>query len=138
MTLQAAITQLQTTLGALSGIRGAPEYPQENTSVFPFLVAYAGMGDFIAGEPAGMMKYLGSIIVDLHVARKDLPRDAEKAMGYHDTIPNAILKDTTIGGTISTCGPVHVSGLIALKFGELDTLGIRFTVENVKIQAAFV
>jgi hypothetical protein len=135
MTLQTAIAQLQTTLGALSGIRGAPEYVPDNTAVFPFIVAYAGPGEFRAGEPPGMMKYLGSIIVDLHLARKDLPRDIEKAMTYHDAIPNAILSDTTLGGTVSTMGAVSSSGLIFLKYAETDTIGIRFTLENVKIQA---
>ena len=135
MTLQTAIAQLQTTLGALTGIRNAPEYPPDNASAFPFIIAYAGPGGFTAGEPAGMMKYLGSIVIDLHLARKDLPRDVEKAMAYHDSIPDAILGDTTLGGTISTCGEVRTSGLIFLKYAETDTIGIRFTIENVKIQA---
>jgi hypothetical protein len=114
----------------LAGIRGAPEYPEENSAAFPYLIAYAGMGDFDTGGPAGMMKYVGTIIIDLHLARKDLPRDTAKTMAYHDLIPNEILGDTTIGGTISTCGPVHVSGLIAMKLGELDTLGLRFTLKR--------
>lgn len=138
MTLQAAITQLQTTLAALTGIRAAPEYPPEDAAAFPFLIAYAGQGQFNAGEPAGMMKYLGTIIIDLHIARKDLPRDTAKAMVYHDLIPNEILSDTTIGTTVSTCGPVRTSGLIFMKYAEVDTLGIRFTIDNVKIQANFV
>jgi hypothetical protein len=138
MTLQAAITQLQTTLGAITGIRAAPEYPLDKASVYPVLDAYAGPGQYTAGEPAGMMKFLGSIIVDLHISLKDLPRDVEKAMPYHDSIPNAILNDTTLSGTISTCGPVRTSGLIYMKYGEQDTIGIRFTIDNVKIQSILV
>lgn len=135
MTLQAAITQLQVTLGAIGGIRQAPEYPPEDASAFPFIVAYAGAGEFEAGAPAGMMTYVGSIIVDLHIARKDLPRDTAKSMVYHDSIPDAILGDTTIGGTVSTCGPVATSGIIFMKYAEQDTIGIRFTIQNVKIHA---
>lgn len=132
-----AIKDIQNTISGIAGIRSAPEYPPEDATAFPFVVAYAGSGEFRTGEPAGMLKYLGSIIVDLHVARKDLPRDAERAMTYHESIPSDILKDTTLGGNISTCGPVSCSGLIAMNYGGQDTLGLRFTVQNVKIQAAF-
>lgn len=135
--LQEAITDVQTTIAAITGIRHAPNYPPEDAAVYPFVVAYAGSGEFRTGEPAGALKYLGSIIIDLHVARKDLPRDAEKAMTYHTTIPNDILKDVTLGGNIDTCGPVSCSGLIAMSYGGQDTLGLRFTIENVKILAAF-
>ena len=137
MSLQDAIANVQTTIKAISGIREAPATPPKNISVFPFVVAYAGAGEFRTGEPAGQMKYLGSIIVDLHVARKDLPRDAAKAMGYHESIPNAILKDTTLGAKVDTCGPVSCSGLIFMNYGEVETLGLRFTITNVKIKAAF-
>ena len=137
MSLQTAIADVQTSIAAITGIRLAPNYPPEDAAVYPFVVAYAGSGEFRTGEPAGLMKYLGSIIVDLHVARKDLPRDAEKAMTYHESIPNCILTDSTLGGTVSTCGPVSCSGLIAMSYGGQDTLGLRFTIENVKILANF-
>jgi hypothetical protein len=137
MSLVDAIKDIQYTISSIPGIRSAPDDPPEDATAYPFVVAYAGSGEFRTGEPAGQMLYLGSIIVDLHVARKDLPRDAEKAMTYHESIPNDILEDTTLGGTISTCGPVSCSGLIAMSYGGQDTLGLRFTVQNVKIQAAF-
>ena len=137
MSLQTAIADVQGTIGAITGIRAAPDYPPEDSTVYPFVVAYAGAGEFRTGEPAGALKYLGSIIVDLHVARKDLPRDAEKAMTYHTSIPNDILEDKTLGGTADTCGPVSCSGLIAMSYGGQETLGLRFTIENVKILAAF-
>ena len=137
MTLISAITDVQSTISAITGIRKAPTYPPEDASVYPFVVAYAGPGEFRTGEPAGAMKYLGSIIVDLHVARKDLPRDAEKAMAFHDLIPNDILEDVTLGSTVQSCGPVTCSGLIVMSYGDQETLGLRFTIENVKILAAF-
>lgn len=137
MTLQSAIQDVQATIAAISGIRDAPNYPPEDSAVYPFVVAYAGPGEFRTGEPAGQMKYLGSIIVDLHIARKDLPRDVEKAMTYHESIPNEILEDTTLGGNISTCGPVSCSGIIVMAYGGQETLGLRFTIENVKIQTNF-
>ncbi len=139
MTLQAAIADVQSTIRAIAGIYAAPEYPPDDTTNFPFVIAYAGDGEFRTGEPAGMLKYFGSIIIDLHVARKHLPRDVERAMAYHESIPNDILEDTTLGGTVQTCGPVVCSGLIEMWYGnpDLKTIGLRFTVQNVKIQTAF-
>lgn len=137
MSLQDCIDDVQDHMAAISGIRAAPHEPPEDTAVFPFCAAYAGPGEFRTGEPAGMMKYLGSIIVDLHLARKDLPRDVERVMTYHESIPNDILEDTTLGGHAQTSGPVSCSGLIAMEYGGVQTIGLRYTIQNVKIQQAF-
>lgn len=137
MGLQAAIRDVQGTIRAIAGIYAAPEYPPDDTTNFPFVVAYAGEGEFRTGEPQGLMKYLGSIIVDLHVARKNLALDVERAMTYHEQIPNDILEDTTLGGNADTCGPVVCSGIIAMTYGGTETLGLRFTIQNVKILANF-
>ena len=135
--LQAAIASVQTTIAAISGIRQAPATPPEDATSFPFVVAYAGAGEFMGASPASSLKYLGSIIVDLHLARKDLPRDVAKVMTYHTSIPNAILNDITLGGNLDMCGPVACSGLIVMQYGDQETLGLRYTIQNVKIVANF-
>lgn len=137
MSLQDCIEDVANTVAAISGIRSAPVYVPEDTSVFPFVAVYAGAGEFRTGEPAGLMKYLGSIVVDLHLARKDLPRDVERVMTYHESIPNDILEDTTLGGHCTGSGPLSCSGLIAMSYGGIETIGLRYTLQNVKIQAAF-
>src|SRR5512139_3347037 len=129
MTLQAAIAKIQDIAGAVSGIRAAPEYLPETINIYPFLVCYAGSGSY-EYAPAGVMKGLHNIILELHIARKDLPRDTEKAMPYADSIPLAIFHDPTLGGTVSTFGRISYT-FGGMQYGDQMTLGFRFTLEGV-------
>lgn len=132
MALQDAIAKVQEIAGAVDGIRAAPEYVPEEINVFPFLVCYAGNGSYDFA-PAGVMKGLHNIILELHVARKDLPRDVEKAMKYADNIPLAIMDDPTLGGTVSTIGVItYTFGMLG--YGTTETIGFRFMIQNVKVQ----
>jgi hypothetical protein len=118
----------------VSGIRAAPEYPTEDINIFPFAMAYSGGGTWEFGAGGGM-KGLHTIVLEVHVARKDLPRDTKVLMVFSDSVPRALLSDPTLGGHISTFG------MIRYTFGQLgwagtQTLGFRFYIENVKMEAA--
>ena len=134
-TQEDAIKAVQDIIGALSGIHGAPDYPPENLNVFPFVVAYPGDGQHFVGtlvNNTGERKFLGQIIVELHVARKDLPTAVRASIGFGDSIPNLLLKNPTLNSTVSTFRAITQT------FGELDwgdtpTLGYRFILEDVKI-----
>ena len=133
MTLQSAISAVQAIVGAISGIRKAPDYPPEQLNVFPFAVAYSGGGNWTFG-PAGDKRGLHNIVVEIHIQRKDLPRDVSTAMGYSDSIPNNLMKSPTLSGTCDTfAGISYTFG--ALNYGETQTLGFRFTITGVKIQS---
>ena len=132
MALQDAIEKVQNLAGAVSGIRAAPDYLPESLNIFPFLVCYAGTGSF-EYSPAGVMKGLHNIILELHVARHDLPRDTKSAMQYSDSIPKAIMADPTLGGTVSTIGRITYT-FGGMQYGDQMTLGFRFTLEGVKLQ----
>ena len=136
MTQQAAILAVVDIVGAISGIQEAPDYPPENISVFPFAVAYPGDGEHIVGtlvNSTGERKFLGQIVVEVHVARADLPSAVQSSIGFGDSVPNALLKNPTLNGTVSTFQSITQT------FGELDwdevkTLGYRFIINGVKIQ----
>jgi len=132
MALQDAIAKVQELAGAVSGIRAAPEYLPESINIFPFLVCYAGSGSFEIA-PAGVMKGLHNIILELHVARQDLPRDTKNVMQYSDSIPQAIMADPTLGGTVSTIGSISYT-FGGMQYGTQQTLGFRFTIQSVKLQ----
>lgn len=132
MALQDVISEIQNTAGAVDGIRAAPDYIPESLNIFPFLVCYAGTGSFEI-SPTGVMKGLHSIILELHVARRDLSRDVKNAMQYSDSIPLALMHDPTIGGTVSTFGRISYT-FGGMQYGDQLTLGFRFTIENVKLQ----
>lgn len=141
--IQDAINEIMDLVGALSGMKAAPDYPPEDASVFPFAIAYEGAGSWefgAAGGNYGEKKALLSVVVEVHVARVDLPRDAQKAVFYSDAVPNAIMKgvrNNLLNNTIDAMGNIETSGLIAMAYGskEINTLGYRFICKNIKIRS---
>ena len=133
-TLQEAIDEIQDQIGAISGIRGAPDEPPDSINAFPFAVAYVESGEYYIGPPQ-VMTGLHTVVVESHVARKDLERDVARAMPYAKAIPNAIFAALTN----STFTAFQTLGAIAYEFGPLDwgdvqTIGFRFRLEGVKSQ----
>jgi len=141
--IQDAINEIMDLVGALSGIKAAPDYPHEDASVFPFAIAYEGAGSWefgAAGGSYGEKKALLSIVIELHVARVDLPRDAQKAVFYSDAIPNAIMKgvrNNMLNSKIDTMGSIETSGLIGMSYGskDINTLGYRCGSRNIQIRS---
>ena len=136
-TLQAAITQIQAQVAAISGIRKAPDEPPAQINQFPFAVCFSERGEYETGSPTGNMRGLHDIVIELHVARKDLPRDYRSAMQFAKSIPNAIFS----ANAARTLTAISTHGEITYEFGQLDwgdtpTLGFRFVIEDVKTQDA--
>ena len=139
-TLQQAIDAIQDLMGALTGMRSAPDEPPEDMSVFPFCVAYASDGTWGGFGGAGGKKGLHTIIVEVHIQRSDLPRDVAAAMAYSESVANALIGDPTLAGTVDT-----IVGDITYTFGGLgwaqapgslpNTIGWRFQLV-VKQQSA--
>lgn len=134
MALTDVIANIQDTLGVLTGIRGAPDAPPEQINVFPFIVVYPTGGEWIFGT-AGEKKGLHDVVIELHVARKDLPRDVVTALGYAESIPNAIMKDPTFGGYASTFGSIDYD-FGPLGWGGMETIGFKFTIRRLKMMSA--
>jgi hypothetical protein len=128
------VSAVATIVRGVSGVRGAPAAVPEDIAAYPFAVTYASGGVWEFG-PAGDKKGLHSVTVELHVARKELPRDVAKAMPFGDTIPNALMRDPTLGGTASTFGRIRYS-FGPLGWGGMDTIGFRFVLEDIKVLSA--
>lgn len=128
------LSDVKKRIKALGGISQIDLYPPEKITDFPFVTIYPGAGAWEYG-PAGDKKALYSIVVELHIARKNLPRDAEAAMRYVESIPNALMSNDD-GDTLSTTAfsGLDFSGLIALGYTDADTIGYRWTMQNVKLQ----
>lgn len=133
--LDNACLQVSKYLHTLGGIKIAPLRPLESFSDFPFSVCYASSGVIEFGS-AQDKKGLHTLVVELHVARKDLPDDIQAAMGYGDSIPNLLMSklinDNNWNHTIDTFKRISYT-FGAMSWGEVSTLGFRFRVEEVKI-----
>lgn len=139
MSIKTAIEGVMDLVGAISGIRKAPDAPPEDMSVFPFAVAWPGEThhEYTAGSATSERLSLMTIVVQLHIARKvDLPREYATAIPYADSIPNAIMGDVTLGGTAQTFGYIDASELQVMKWGETDTIGFEFRIYDVKIRTS--
>jgi hypothetical protein len=130
--LDAALGYLARTLSALQGIKAAPKYATDQPSDLPYIWILPGGGRW-AMESGGYLKGMRSIVVELHLKKAELKVTTEEAMKYAELIPQTILADVTLGGTVSTIGDVTDTGLVLMKFGTLETVGFKWTIEDVKI-----
>jgi len=100
-------------------------------------VVYPLTGEYKFGPPP-QMKGLHNINIELHVARKDLPRDYLKVMDLIDIIPKELWNKLRTGGFSylqtfggSDSGINYTFG--PLSWGAVDTLGVTYTIPMVKI-----
>jgi len=132
MSLQNVIDNVQAACRKIKGIKGAPSYAPEQINLYPFVVAYPGEGEIEFGA-VGEMKALHNVVVEVHVARKDLPTDLRRVSGFVDSIPAALMDDPTLGGSCDTFQTIRYR-FSQLGWGGMDTIGYRFTVAGVKIR----
>lgn len=135
MTLQTLLSTVQTAVGAVTGVKYAPDYPPDQPGDFPFVVTYLGEFRHVQNTTEDF-RSLYNVIVELHVARKDLPEDVYALLPYMETVTKAIINalltnNYAYGGTIE--GTFGV-----LNWGEpqVQTLGFRWTVRDVKVLTA--
>ena len=122
-------------VGAVTGIKEAPDYPPEQLNSFPFAVAFPSEGSHQFSVP-GERLFLGNVILEIHVSRADLPNAVMESIGFGDTIPAALMNFTT-SGALPLAGTCDTFESITQTFGELNwgdtqTLGYRFTITNIK------
>jgi hypothetical protein len=117
-------------VGAVSGIREAPDYPPEQLNDFPFAVAFPGEGTHQFGV-AGERKMLANVVLEVHVSRIDLPSAVENSIGFGDTVPNALMNNVTLNGTADTFESI-LQTFGVLNWGDTQTLGWRFILTNIK------
>lgn len=137
-TLDDATKQAVRYVRALPGVRDAPDYPPEELGNYPFALGYVGGGVWKFG-PTGVKKGLHTIVVELHVARKDLSKDIKSAMVFSDSIPNLLmsklLNDNKWNNTIDTFEQITYT-FGSLGWNEVATIGFRFRVEGIKMESA--
>jgi hypothetical protein len=126
--LERVITAIQAKVQALEpALRSAPDQPIENVSAFPFGTTLIRRVEY-SQQSGSLRTGLHTAVVQIHIARKDLPRDIVKAMPYGETLPVALLNDLTLSGAVSHVGPVR--GVFkAMEWGDQETIGWEFEID---------
>ncbi len=126
--LQSAIEDLQSTIGAITGVKAAPDNPPDVPSgQWPFSIAFPRTGEFQGGGNAQVVG-LHTIVVQLHYHRQDLSRSYETIIPYLETVIEAILADVTLGGTVTTIRDSITYTFGAMTYAGIDTIGWQFEV----------
>lgn len=127
MTVANVISQLQTVVRGISGIKAAPNEPPESMAVFPFAVAYSAGGNYGGSAHAHRLEYgTHDLVVEIHVQRKDLPRSVAQAMPYLERFRDAIQDNPTLNSTVKSISSFEYSFGALPAYGGIETLGFEF------------
>lgn len=120
MTVSACVTRLQTLADGISSIRFAPSTLPDSLPGFPAAVSY--LSSFDAERYTGAnARTVWVATTEIHVARKDLPRDYATLDDIAEEFVTAVLGDITLNGNASTV--INVNGsLQASSWAAQDTL----------------
>ena len=134
-----AIGEIIDEIKTISGIRAAPDVPPENNDLFPFVLVYPDYGVYEYGMPIGYERALHNIAIELHIARKDLPRDYSTVMSLIDEIPIELGKLLKASGfsNLQTWESIEYN-FQSMNYAGVETLGVRYTINGVKIQVELV
>jgi hypothetical protein len=130
-TLDETVKAVAALARGVTGVRAAPNYPPDKADIFPFAVAVPDEGE-LQFVSAGFGKGLHTLALEVHVQRKDLATDIAAAMGLFEGLRTALLSDPTLGGKVSSYGPIRYQ-FQAMDWAGVGTIGWRFRLENMKI-----
>jgi hypothetical protein len=135
--INAAVTYLQTICAGIAGMRQAPAAPTEQGQ-FPFAVSYVSGLNSSTQRSHGSQTNLYEITTEIHVARKDLPRDYASISAFAVLFPSALWGDLNsnsraLGGHVSTINDLSGS-LQPSNWGGVDTLAWTFRI-GVKVMS---
>ena len=138
MSLSTIVTRIQTLIGALSGIKGAPAIIPDNINDYPFVVAYPGKGHWDQRGYGGPADDVGEIVIDLHAGPQDkgVSQATSTILTCWETLPKALLSDSTLSGLMSWLQvgfpTIITDGMLAMMYGAVPTYGCRWRLRYSK------
>jgi hypothetical protein len=130
-TINAVLSTLQTAVGAVSGVKFAPDDPPEDAGDFPFMVTYFEAFRAVLNTPEDF-RALYDVTIELHVARKDLPEDVNTLLPYAETVLNVIFK-TMRDNSYAYEGEITGSFGVLPRWGDTQSIGFSWTIGGVKV-----
>jgi hypothetical protein len=121
------ITQLTTVLGAMTGIKQAPEHPPEALNEFPAVICYFVKGEFSYGAGAAAVG-VHMVHADVHLGRSVLPSDEEYARPYILRALTAIAGHLQMNSTCEHC-VLNEYQYGRLGYAGAETFGVRLVLE---------
>ena len=131
-TIKGVVDAVQDAVGAVSGIKGAPDYPTEQAPDFPFVTTYPGKLAAIDGSPE-QFSAAWDVTVEFHLARKDLPTEVKKSLEFSELLLNAIFAALKVGQVAHKGIEGEFTEMV---WGDVQTIGYRFTLRSVKVHTA--
>ena len=127
-----AVSYLQMLAGNIAGMRQAPENPPEQAN-FPFAVSFVSALLSSVQPSAGSQINMYEITTEIHVARKDLPRDYAGLKPFAVLFPAKVWGDynvnhVALAGYVSTINSISGS-LMPSQWGGADTLAWVFKTQ---------
>ena len=108
-------------------MRQAPAHPPDSAGAFPFGVSYIGAVN-VEQTTLTHRTRIFTVVTEIHVARKDLPRDVAKLDPYPTAFPDLIWDNVTLSGAVDTVQGV-VGQLVPGSWGGVDTLAWTFNTK---------
>jgi len=132
MAIFAAVQAVQDLMIAVTGIKTAPDYP--GPGVFPMVITHLGTGEIIPGDPAGSVKSLDNIVIELHVADQGLTAAFTTLETLHPLVLAKLTADVTLTSTVQTYESISYATTRS-EWDGAPTLVRIYTLNNCKIIA---
>lgn len=126
MSVEAAISNLQTKALALTGMKAAPDAPPESINVFPFSLAYENSGQ-LTNWMSNFGDELSIIFVEFHVTNQLLATAITVAYALRDPFIKSVMSDPKLGSTVDTLQTISWE-FGRLEYGGIQTIGYRFSI----------
>lgn len=136
MGIETICTEVVAGLRTVSGLKNVPLNPPEVMSYDTFGLVYPNSGSVQVG-PAGTMKFLHNVAVDVLTVRSDMARDIARVRPLIDLVANKILSEVIPGGTFFNNAFNAFDSLqyswIQSDYAGLDLVGYHFLMIDVKV-----
>lgn len=104
-------------------LRNKKDTPPEVLNAFPTSVVYPQSGEI--HPEAGFSKGVHTIAIEVHQERVDLYRDTGKIFPYIESVPQAVFKDSSLGGAATSVNEMEYrTG--SMDWGDIETIGVTF------------